>query len=60
MFLDIMTVMLMNFKIKDDLEYILYAIYSPLFFKGLHGVINRINRSKNGMNCFTIYHNMFN
>lgn len=59
MFLDV-TVKLTNFKIKHDLEYILYTIYFLLFFNGLHGIISRIYRSKNGMNCFGVYHNMFN
>ena len=54
MFLNIITFKLMN------LEYILNAIYFILFFTGLLEVISRINRSKNGMNCFEIYHNMFN
>lgn len=39
MFLDIISVMLMNFKIRDDLEYMLYAIYFLLVFSGLHGLL---------------------
>lgn len=49
-----------EFHTQDDLKNILYVIYVLLFFNGLHGIISRIKRSKNRINCFGIYHSMFN